>query len=207
MSNRVVTIILAKASKADLNFIQGDIVGVDGGAAFALKHRLPIKVVIGDMDSLTRQQVRQLNQKKVKLITSSTQKNESDAELSIAWVNSQGYQRIIIVGFSGGRLDHYQSLLQRIFQLGQTNLALVNAKNIIQYYGPGIHSITKTTSSQYFSLFTFTTTRLSLANAKYLLQDVTITSQDTYTLSNEWVNDQPALLTVKTGGVLVFLSH
>jgi thiamine pyrophosphokinase len=207
MANKTATIILARSTKSDLKFVRGDIIAVDGGALFALKNQLKIKVAIGDFDSLPKPKISLLKQQKIPLVHFAKIKDFSDAELAINWVNEQHYETIIIVGFSGKRLDHYQSLLQRVFTLAQSNITLINEFNTITYKGEGNHVVTQGKNSRYFSLFTFDQVSLSLSDAAYPLEKITMTHRDTYTLSNEWINKKPAKLTIHAGGILLFITH
>jgi thiamine pyrophosphokinase len=88
------------AASADL------IVAADGGTAMALIHGVRPHIVVGDMDSATREVVEALNKDAVELIRFPSHKDETDLELALLEAIRRGADDITIVGALGGRLDH-----------------------------------------------------------------------------------------------------
>lgn len=82
------------------------IVCVDGGTTNALALGLVPHVIIGDMDSVTVPQRRELEAAGTKFIVHSTHKDESDTELALRYCVEQGANEILLLGALGGRLDH-----------------------------------------------------------------------------------------------------
>lgn len=94
------------------------LVAADGGFRYLKAlDRLPA-LLIGDLDSLLKDDLRLLQEEKVEILIFSEDKNETDLELAISEIISRGYREIIIVGGLGGRLD--QTL---------ANLSLLDAAN------------------------------------------------------------------------------
>jgi thiamine pyrophosphokinase len=98
----------------------GDILyAADGGTRHVLAlGRLP-SVVIGDLDSLTQDELQKLIQQSVEIRQYPRDKNETDLELAVRSAVEAGYGEIRIVGGLGGRLD--QTL---------ANLALLTAPEL-----------------------------------------------------------------------------
>ena len=88
------------AARADL------IVAADGGSALALIHGVRPHLVVGDMDSTTREVVETLDKKAVERIQFPSHKDETDLELALLETIRRGADDITIVGALGGRLDH-----------------------------------------------------------------------------------------------------
>lgn len=90
----------ALAARADL------IVAADGGSAIALIHGVRPHLVVGDMDSTTREVAEALNKDAVERIQFPSHKDETDLELALLEAIHRGADDITIVGALGGRLDH-----------------------------------------------------------------------------------------------------
>lgn len=88
------------AAKADL------IVAADGGSAIALIHGVRPHLVVGDMDSTTREVAETLSRDAVQRIQFPSHKDETDLELALLETIRRGADDITIVGALGGRLDH-----------------------------------------------------------------------------------------------------
>jgi thiamine pyrophosphokinase len=207
MKNKIISILLSKIEKPDLPLIQGDVIGVDCGCAIALKHNVALTLAIGDFDSLSSADFSLLKKNKTPLKTFPSNKDKSDAELAIDWAIQQGYQTLIVLGFSGGRLDHQQALIQALFKYKHPGLRLQTPDQSIQYLSKGFHLIQKEKPFQVFSLFTLSKAVLSLKGASYPLNKTTIDVTSIYTLSNSWISQEPAELTLHVGEMLLFRSR
>jgi thiamine pyrophosphokinase len=62
-------------------------------------------LVIGDLDSMQKNDVQQLQDADVELLRFPSEKNETDLELALLEVAARGYHNILIVAGLGGRLD------------------------------------------------------------------------------------------------------
>ena len=206
MQNKTCTLILPLTNETDLPLLKGDLIGVDGGCAFALTHQLPLVQALGDFDSLSQVAMATLQAKGIPTKRFPVQKDQSDGELAINWALDQGYQSIDIVGFTGGRLDHYQVMLQTLFRIKRSAIRLISSLQTIQWLGSGTHEIKPSRGETYFSLFTFTQAMVSLNQCLYPMWQQKLTVNDTFTLSNEWQNQKPATLTIHAGEVLLFTS-
>jgi thiamine pyrophosphokinase len=207
MKNNLVSILLSKTKEADLPLIQGDVIGVDRGCAIAIKNKLSLTMAIGDFDSLSSSDYALLKNNKTPLKTFPTSKDKSDAELAIDWAIEQGYKTLIILGFSGGRLDHQQALIQALFKYKHSGLRLQTPDQSIQYLSKGFHSIQKEKPYQVFSMFTFSKAVVSIKGATYPLNKTKIDVTSIYTLSNGWISQAPAELTLHAGEMLLFRSR
>lgn len=97
------------------------IIAADGGAQNCLNMRLTPDIVIGDMDSITIKVVESISsgKKPIKFINSIPEKDESDAQLAVDYAAGLGAKKILIIGATGGRIDH---TLANIFLLASPSL-------------------------------------------------------------------------------------
>jgi thiamine pyrophosphokinase len=81
------------------------VVAADGGARVAAHFGLNIDAVIGDMDSLTEEEVSAAAVRGAQIHRFPQEKNETDLELALAWAVRRGARWLRIVGGVGDRLD------------------------------------------------------------------------------------------------------
>lgn len=103
------------------------LVGVDGGTRHLLNLGYFPHLVIGDLDSLSRQQLGLLAREGVTIHQYPAEKDETDLELALQETHQMGIREIVIIAALGGRLDQtlgnlllltspdYQDCLIRLF--------------------------------------------------------------------------------------------
>ncbi len=101
------------------------LVAADGGLHHMRRLGLLPGLVIGDLDSLERAEIAQLETERVPVERHPVHKDETDLELTVEAVLRAGYTQIFIVGALGGRLD---MTLANIFLLALPGLAGVDAR-------------------------------------------------------------------------------
>ncbi len=206
MLNKTATIVLSQVTIKDLPLIQGDIIAVDKGCELLLKKKQKITYAVGDFDSLKPIFFKKLQQHKIPFETHPKEKDQSDAELALKWAIQQGYASIRMIGFSGGRLDHYQAIIQMLFRFQHPGVELVTPTQSIHYLSKGTYQLHQEKGEKYFSLFTLSNANVSIQNCLYPLTKKELSVKDTFTLSNEWVHRKTVKLTVHTGEVLLYRS-
>ena len=95
----------------DLQLLETYKIGVDGGTRFFLGRDIFPDLVIGDGDSLTQLELEQLEleqskEAKVQIIRHPVDKDKTDLELALEYIQESDFETIYIVGASGGRIDH-----------------------------------------------------------------------------------------------------
>lgn len=99
---------------AVLSRVPGDadavLVAVDGGLDHALAladtHGMP-DYLVGDLDSVDAERVSSVAANgHTRIVRHPAEKNETDLELALLMVEAAGIDHVVIVGLSGGRLDH-----------------------------------------------------------------------------------------------------
>ncbi len=94
----VVRQVLASASDAW-------IIAADGGARHALQYGLRVQTLIGDLDSLTQEEVAELESSGADVHHYPAEKNETDLELTLLHAAEKGAKTIRIFAAIGDRLD------------------------------------------------------------------------------------------------------
>jgi len=79
------------------------VLGADNGARFAEILKVKLDAVIGDMDSLSEPERKEIVG--VKYISYPAGKNETDLELALLYAKVHGADSIVMVGAMGGRID------------------------------------------------------------------------------------------------------
>ena len=91
-------------SKIELNEAE-ILIAANGGGRHCLKMGLNPKVVIGDFDSLTENELAELDSRGAALIRYPADKDETDLELALNYALEQGASEIWLYGLLGGRWD------------------------------------------------------------------------------------------------------
>ncbi len=81
------------------------IIAVDGGTRRAWEVGIDPHVVVGDLDSLSSEERRRLTSAGVEISSFPPRKDETDLELALRRVASEGASSIVILAALGGRLD------------------------------------------------------------------------------------------------------
>ena len=111
------------------------IVCADGGINHLLKIGEKPDIVIGDLDSASKEALEYIKKNNIKVEKFPSKKNMTDTELCIEHCISKKYKDINLAGAIGGRIDHTLAnilLLRRYFQTG-VKLSIVDGKNIVNY--------------------------------------------------------------------------
>lgn len=141
-----------------------------------------------------------------KIIRVPAEKDDTDTMLACELAIKQGVRDILILGGTGGRLDH---TLSNVFLLenhlsrgirtcvtdGENRIRVLQEENIIL----------PRNRFRYFSLMALTEATLTLRGCKYPLTDAPLTRANPYAVSNEIIDDA-ANITVCGGPVLLIES-
>lgn len=184
------------------------IICVDGG----LKHidALAMKpdIVIGDMDSISPQRLAELGSQTTK-IQHPSEKDETDLELALRWANEHAFEKVLLVGISGGRLDHTLANIHLMaagswsfelcaWQPGQY-LWLMNAGETLKlndYAGLTVSLLPMTERAE----------GVSTQGVKYMLHNATLGFGTTRGVSNV-IASQQASVSLSAGRLLVVLTY
>ena len=96
-------------------------IAADGGALFLEQLEISPDLIIGDLDSLSKEDINQFRQQKIKINKFPEQKDKTDGELVIDYCQQNKVQDSIIIGATGGRFDQqvgHVSLLEYAHKIG-----------------------------------------------------------------------------------------
>jgi len=81
------------------------IVSADGGLRYIRSLSLTPKLVIGDLDSVSQDDIEYLNDKNAEVLKFPTEKDQTDLEIALKELIKRGYKDILVIGALGGRID------------------------------------------------------------------------------------------------------
>jgi len=180
--------------------LEGDFIGVDRGTLALINQHFPIKLAIGDFDSVDAGELKCIEKNAQETIHLNPIKDDTDSEAALNEALRRGYDRIILLGAMGARADHALINLRLVYQ-HPSSVILLDDQNRIQSFGAGVYQIKKENYT-YISFFTDEEAEISLENFKYPLTHCRIGHRDLFTVSNEITGEQ-GTLTVHHGVVLM----
>ena len=183
------------------------VIGVDKGIEFLYSHNITPSYIVGDFDS-TKQEIADYyrEQTNVPIREFNPVKDASDTEIAIRLAMTLGATEIIILGATGGRIDHLWANVQSLtipYKAGidakildkQNRISLIGGKTVLkksEAYGP------------YFSVFPLgkDVYGFSIQGAKYPLRNHTLTPYDSLCVSNQ-IEDEEVVIDFLSGVVIL----
>ncbi len=83
------------------------LVAVDGGLHHVLNAGFTPHIIIGDLDSIDLMDLMNFETNGVDIIRFPVQKDETDLELAVEHVLNLGFEDVLVLGATGGRIDHF----------------------------------------------------------------------------------------------------
>lgn len=168
-----------------------------------LKHRERLDIVpdliVGDFDSCENPRV------ETETIVLPCEKDDTDTVFAVKEALSRGFQKFLLIGVIGGRLDHTLgnvSLLLMLHTQGKAAAAVDDYSEM-----EIVSNLPVQIGGQYafFSLLNISGTAqgITIKNAKYPLRDAEITCDYQYGISNEVLPGKTAEVSVKNGRLLL----
>ncbi len=183
------------------------IIGVDRGVEFLYKHKIMPSYIVGDFDSLPEEIVNYYkNETKVPVREYNPVKDASDTEIAIRLGMTLGCSKLIILGATGGRIDHLWANVQTLmipFKAG-VEAVIQDSQNRIRLIGGETHLKKSDAYGKYFSVFPLGADvhEFSITGAKYPLHEHTLTPYDSLCVSNQ-IEDEEAVIDFTTGTVIL----
>lgn len=97
------------------------IICADGGANYAMQHKIIPDVIIGDLDSISPDVQQYLQSRKTLFIPYPKEKDFTDTELALQYALKQSIDQIIIVGIMGDRFDHLFANIMHIAHIAKNS--------------------------------------------------------------------------------------
>ncbi len=199
-----------KLSKA--NTQENLLIGVDRGSLLLTELGFVPNLAVGDFDSLKKSELNRIEAAVSDIRYSVPEKDLTDTELAVRYA-FEDYQvdDLILIGSTGGRLDHFLSnlflVLKPEFQSYAENITIWDRQNLINFYLPGKHTVTKAPGYDYLGVVNLTAIQnLQIKKAKYQLENYSNSFPMSFS-SNEFLPEHDSFeLSFEKGVVAVIQS-
>ena len=180
------------------------IVAADGGWQLALQMGILPVMLVADFDSSDVP----LLPDGVECVTLPTEKDVTDTAEAMRIAYERGYRSFLLLGCTGGRLDHQQAALTVAADYVRRGceVVLADEHNEVHLLTPGSY-VYPACPDEKISLFAFggDVTGLFLDGLKYTVSDYTLSPYDPLCVSNEWVGED-ACISFKEGLLMLYFS-
>ena len=181
------------------------IIAADGGAYHCQALGLTPDVLIGDLDSITKEVRENLSRLGTQLILYPRDKDETDLELALRFAVDHNAEEILLLGILGGRLDQTLAnlLLLSRPEWQPARLMVADGPDFALLIRPGSPLTLQAQTGDIVSLIplTRTVTGVSTEGLRWSLQDATLEFGSTLGISNE-TTQEIARVEIKTGQLL-----
>ncbi len=100
------------------------IVSADGGLRYIRSLNLIPKMVIGDLDSVSRDDIKFLNNNNIEILKFPTDKDQTDLEIALRELVKRDYKDILVIGALGGRIDQTLANLGLISSISRNGIRI-----------------------------------------------------------------------------------
>lgn len=164
------------------------VIGVDRAAYWLIRQGRVPDVAIGDFDSVTKEEFRQIKKSVSSLRQFPKEKDQTDMELAVFHAMEKSPTDVLIFGGTGSRLDHSMATWQLLDVLRMAHIphVLVNRKNRIRLVGISRTILFSGGEYRYVSILPFTKAIiLTLSGFRYNISKTTLVRGTTRGISNE----------------------
>ena len=199
MNKHTLTVVTPLANPQQIVDNPNDILAVDAGILL-VKDDPRVIAAIGDFDSMNEADYQMVQSLSIPLVKLNVIKDNTDLDEALVYGFDHGYQSIDVYGAIGKRIDHSFANI----------LLLSRYPNHVHYWfdrgdmwvsDRDIHL--KQDDYQRFSLFALTDSCISIDNALYCLDHYHLDPMDPLCISNQWLNQKDATITIHYGKLLV----
>lgn len=180
------------------------IVAADGGWQLAMQMGVKPALLVADFDSLGVPAIAD----DVECVALPVEKDVTDTAEAMRLAYDKGYRSFLLVGCTGGRLDHQQAAFTVAADYARKgcDITLVDEQNEIHLLTPGSY-VYPACPDEKISLFAFggEVTGLFIDGLKYSVSDYTLSPYDPLCVSNEWIGED-ACLSFKSGVLMLYFS-
>lgn len=186
------------------------VIAVDRGVEFLYYHKIMPDYIVGDFDS-AREEIRDYykNETNVPIREYNPVKDASDTEIAIRLAMTLGCKEMIILGATGGRIDHLWANVQSLmipYKAGIT-AKILDSQNLITIIGGGETHIRRSESfGEHFSVFPLgeEVFGFNISGAKYPLRNHTLTPYNSLCVSNQIAEgEDEAVVSFPSGQVIL----
>lgn len=186
------------------------IIASDGGARKIIRHGIWPHLLVGDMDTLQKEELEPIKQKNIPIEYLPTEKDVTDTHYACEKALAYQPDEVALFGVWGGaRMDHALAnigLLEWLDEQGTKAVIYAGTNRAQMIKGPEKVVVTKG-SFQYLSLLPISAKveGIDMVGVKYTLKNGSLQRGLTRGISNELVSEQ-AIITIQEGKVLLIES-
>lgn len=174
------------------------LVVADAGADLALRHGVTPHAIIGDLDSVSAEALASGAD-----IYKFDDENTTDCDKLLAWVWSQGYRSITLIGVEGDRLDHVLSTLSSCAR-SPLRIQLVLRDGVGLILKPGEHELTGVPGQRISMLPIGVAESFSAEGVRWPVHETDFSLDRSLSVSNEFASPQ-ATLRFTSGALLAVI--
>jgi thiamine pyrophosphokinase len=180
------------------------LIGVDGGARYIMALGLMPNFVIGDLDSLTEDELYELGSADVRVDQYPANKDETDLELAIQYALQLNFSSIIVVAALGGRTDQTIGNISLLTDLIVSNVDIRFDDGVEELFFCQNQSQVQGRIGDVVSLIPWNgdVSGVVTTGLKWTLRSETLFSYKTRGISNEMI-DETAAIQIKSGLLLI----
>lgn len=170
------------------------VIGVDKGIEFLYYNDILPDYILGDFDSASPEVMKYYREEtRVPIKELNPVKDSSDTEVALKLAVTIGAKQIVIIGATGGRIDHLWANIQSLTLPLKKGIhaSIIDEQNRISIYDEDFEIIRDEAYGEYFSLFSLggDVHGLTIKGAKYPLNNHTLTPHDSLSVSNRFEDD------------------
>lgn len=182
------------------------IIAIDGGLDYLIDINIEPDILIGDLDSLSKNRLAMLENIKIERKIFDSDKDLTDMQIAINFAIELAYDEIIIFGGIGSRIDH---TLANIFLLNSyfeknIRIKLIDENNYI-YLLNGNNELKNIPNFNLSILPIKEGTSICLQGVKWPLNNHILKYQESLTVSNKIIENK-AKISIKNGPCLIIYS-
>ncbi|HIW83119.1 MAG TPA: thiamine diphosphokinase [Candidatus Dorea gallistercoris] len=172
-----------------------NIIGVDKGMEFLYRNQIMPSYIVGDFDSVSEEIGNYYRkQTDVPIREYNPVKDASDTEIAIRLAVTLGCKELLILGATGGRLDHLWANVQSLAipMKAGIDARILDEQNRIRLIKGEITLKRTEAYGPYFSVFPLGDKiyGFNITGARYPLKDHTLTPYDSLCVSNQFAEDE-----------------
>ena len=186
----------------------GVVIAADSGLDHALALGVHVDVVVGDLDSVTPASLQRARDAGTRVEQHPEAKDFTDLELALDAARARGAARVVVVGGSGGRLDHFLANalaltrrdladLQVEARFGEADVVVVRSEVTLRGVSGGIVSLRPVGGPAH---------GITTSGLRYPLRGETLHPGSTRGVSNELLGTE-AQVSLTDGVLLAILPH
>lgn len=183
------------------------IIAVDKGMEFLYENGIKPSYIVGDFDSVKEEVARYYREETtIPIREYNPEKDASDTEIAVRFAVALGCKEMLILGATGGRLDHLWANVQTLvipFRAG-IDARILDTENQIRLLGKETHIRKKDAFGKYFSVFPFggEVYGFNITGARYPLRNHMLTPYDSLCVSNQ-IQDEEVVISFPAGIVIL----